>query len=500
MTTARVYRGISRREHDGWIMGLTGPQAFSCVVLAFPVVWAVSIGHWWQALWSLLVCGLLTALVVVPVRGRPAFRWLGHWVLYQLGVATGWSRWLSKTAAGEPVRPEEPDLPGVLTRITFPDGPPFRADGRVCLIHDTAEGRWGATARLTHGGVGLTGDEVRELLAARLGTMLLAVGQRGIVDRLSIYVRSVPDDGTEYDIYRRRHQADDAPKLATEVTEEISRRIGNVSMRHEVFMTVSGREDALRKPAQHAGGGIAGRAYVLYRAMDGLEDPLKSLGVQSIEWLDGAGMAEAIRTGFNPMAAGVLTTQRLSCGGEGLPMAASGPTQAPSPQIRSYVHDGCCSVAYTLLMPTSGAVFGSLAPILAVRSPGERRTLAVHYEVEPDAVARKDVQAQRFRNSIVRDLKSRRGFSRTAADERQADGAVSQERAVDAGHGLVRSAWAASITVPADRNIEDHAARMENDAAGRFRLLRLELAQDSAFVAACIPVGVGLPRKKGGLL
>ena len=32
------------------------------------------------------------------------------------------------------------------------------------------------------------------------------------------------------------------------------------------------------------------------------------------------------------------------------------------------------------------------------------------------------------------------------------------------------------------------------------RLLRLDLAQDSAFVAACLPLGIGLPRSRGGLL
>jgi hypothetical protein len=42
--------------------------------------------------------------------------------------------------------------------------------------------------------------------------------------------------------------------------------------------------------------------------LDGLEDPLKALGAQSVQWLCGAGMAEAIRTGFNPASAAVLTT------------------------------------------------------------------------------------------------------------------------------------------------------------------------------------------------
>ena len=45
MTTTgpRVYRGLNRREHAGWIMGLTPMQALTCLVLAVPVLmaWAV---------------------------------------------------------------------------------------------------------------------------------------------------------------------------------------------------------------------------------------------------------------------------------------------------------------------------------------------------------------------------------------------------------------------------------------------------------------------------
>lgn len=475
----------------------------ACLVagLAVPVVWAVSAGAWRNALVLLGVFGAVVVLVVVPLRGRPAARWLAQRASYQFGVVTGWSRWQSRAAAGLPVDPAEPDLPGVLTRLRFPDGPPYRGEGRVCLVHDTAEGRWGATARLVHGGVGLISGDMRELLARRLGTMLRSSGAHGIIDRLSIYVRSVPDDGTEYTVWRECNEAADAPPLALDTTEELSRTVGAVSVRHEIFLAVSGTEEALRKPAQHAGGGLTGRAAVLYRALDGLDDPLKSLGVHSIQWLDGAAVAEAIRTGFNPHAAEVLTAGHLAGTADThLEWAAAGATHAPPPEPRSYSHDGFTSVSYAVLMPPSGTVFGSLGPLLAIRTAGERRTLAIHYEVLSHAVAARDVRSQRFTAGVLRDLKARRGFARTAADARQASTAGAQEQAVDAGHALVRYAIAASITVPGERSVEDHAARMEADAAGRFRLMRLDLAQDSGFVAACLPVGIGLPRSRGGLL
>lgn len=502
MTTAgpRIYRGLNRREHAGWIMGLTPVQALTCLLLAVPVLWTISAGRFVDALALATICGVVACLVVVPVRGRPAFRWLWHLVLYQVGVITGWSRWQSKAATGAAVAPDEPDLPGVLQRVAFPDGPPFRDQGRVCLVHDTGEARWGATARLTHSGVGMLSEAQCERLAARLGNLLLSIGHRDVIDRMSLLVRTVPDDGTEYEVWRASHQVRDAPPLARHATSELDKTIGSVSVRHEVFVTVSGREDALRKPAAAAGGGVAGRAFVLYRVLDGLEDPLKALGAQTVQWLSGAGMAEALRTGFNPASAAVLTTGHLTSSTSGLPLAAAGPTQAPPASPRAYTHDAFTTVSYTVLMPEAGTVFGSLGPLLAVKTAGERRCLAIHYEVMDARRASRAVQGNRFRANVMTDWKSSKGFATTAADEREATGAKAQERAVAAGHSIVRYAVAAAVTVPRHWNVEDHAARLEHDAAGRFRLLRLELAQDSTFVSACLPVGIGLRRLRGGVL
>ncbi|MCF7547277.1 SCO6880 family protein [Pseudonocardia sp. WMMC193] len=498
----RVYRGLNSKERAGWILGLTPWQALACLALAAPVLLAMSAGRWSSAFVWLLLDGTLAALVVVPIRGRSAMRWLADLLLFQLGVLMRWSLWQSRAAAGDPGPAQEPDLPGVLARLRFPDGPPHR-QGRICLIHDTGQGRWGATARLTHNGVGMLSDADCERLAARLGTLLIALGHRDVVDRMSLYVRTVPDDGTEYDVWRAAHESSAAPHLARLATDELDRTIGSVSVRTELFVTISGSETVLAKPAKAAGGGTKGRAYVLYRVLDGIEDQLKALGVRTITWLTSAQLAEAIRTGYNPAAAAGLTAAHLAhpdpVGEDGLPMAAAGPTLAPTPAARAYHHDGFSSVSYAVMMPEAGTVFGSLGPLLAVRTAGERRTLALHYQVLSHKSAQRAVQRGRFRNNVMTDYKSSKGFTTTAVDARRAGGARAQESAVASGHAMVRVSAAASVTVPADWNLEDHAARLENDASGRFHLLRLELAQDSAFVSAAVPVGLGLPRLKGAL-
>jgi hypothetical protein len=499
----RTYRGLNIRERAGWVLGLTPWQVAVVIVLGVPVLASMSTGRWREALIMIVTNGIGAALVVVPVRGRSALSWLADLLMFQVGVAMRWSVWQSRAAAGAVDQQDGPDLPGVLTRLRFPDGPPLRDQGRVCLIHDTVEGRWGATARLTHSGVGMLSDAECERLAERLGTLLSAIGQREVVDRMSLLVRTVPDDGAEYDVWRAAHEDPRAPLLARATTDELDYTIGSVSVRTELFVTVSGTETVLRRPAQAAGGGIQGRAYALYRVLDGVDDQLSALGVRTVNWLTSPGLAEAIRTGFNPAAAAGFTSDHLvhpdAARTAGLAMSQAGPTLARSPAARSYTHDGFSSVAYSVLPAESGTVFGSLGPLLAVRTPGERRTIAIHYEVLSKRAANRAVRANRFRHNVLTDFKAHKGFSSTAADSRRAGGAQAQESAVAAGHSMVRYTIASAVTVPADWNLEDHAARLENDASGRFRLLRLELAQDSAFVAAAVPVGIGLPRFRGAL-
>ncbi|WP_432854957.1 SCO6880 family protein [Amycolatopsis sp. CA-161197] len=494
--STRVYTGLARRERAGWLLGLRPGQAVATVGLGLPVVVALSNGDLASALLAVLWCGPAIALVIIPVRGRPAVQWLAHVLLFQVGVAFGWSRWQSRAAAGHAVDPSEPDLPGTLARLRFPDGPPMRDLGRICLIHDTADGRWGATAKLSHTGVGMLSDAQCQRLADRLGGLLGTLANRELIDRMSLLVRTVPDTGAEYAAWCASHEVRDVPTVARRAARELDRTVGAGSVRHEVFVTFTGPEHALRRPAAAAGGGVDGRAMVLYRVLDGLEDKLRGLGAQRVTWLSGGGLAEAIRTGFSPASAAVLAARGHGARA-GVPWAVAGPGRAPSPTARVYRHDGFATVSYAVLMPETGTVFGSLGGLLAVRTAGERRSLALHYEALSPRRARGAVRAGRFRAGVMTDWKRSKGFTTTATDTRAASGARAQERAVAAGHGLVRFAVAAAVSVPEEWNVEDHAARMENDIAGRFELLRMDLAQDSGFVTAVLPVGIGLPKLRG---
>ena len=57
---------------------------------------------------------------------------------------------------------------------------------------------------------------------------------------------------------------------------------------------------------------------------------------------------------------------------------------------------------------------------------------------------------------------------------------------------------AACATVPATWPVAEHGRRLDASVrAAGFVPLRLDLAQDSGFAAAAIPLGVGLPDRRG---
>jgi hypothetical protein len=487
-----------RRERLGWAFGLNAPQLGVVTLAVAPILAFMAGQRYTAALGWLPVALVMVSLVVVPIKGRVAVTWLTHWVGHTTGTATGWSTWQSQAAAGHAVTPENPDLPGVLTRFQLPDGPPMGEHGRVCLTHDTVEDRWGATARLKFAGIGMISDQECAALGASMGALALSLRASRRVDRFSFYVRTVPDDGAKYQAWREANRVADVPPLVRTSAEQMARRWAGGSVVTEAFLNVSAPEEAISTRAKDAGGGVTGRGHALHPALVGLTDPLSSMGVEPPQWLTGQGLAEAIRTGFNP-AAGAGVTRAHLAGRGGLPLATAGPVNANTGDGRVYHHDGYATVSFTLMMTGLDLPFGALAPLLAVRTAGERRALAVHCEVISTKAAKRIAQRERQHTTGLRSLKASKGFGTTSEDSRAEASARKQEDAVAAGHALLRTSVVVCTTVPAHWKVSEHADALENDIVSAFVPVRLDLVQDAAFVAACIPVGLGLHRVRGEL-
>lgn len=495
-------------RYGGWspargalMFGLSGPAAITILAGGLPSLLAVSVRNWAALLGTIPAWVLLSVLVVVPVRGRPAARWLLDWAMAKVGAMRGWSRFQSKVAAGTVSDTAEADLPGVLSGIRTHDGPPYGPLlMRPVLIADNIARTWAAVARIEHPGIGVAAASKRAGQARAFSELLEGIAGSELVSVTAVTVRSVPDDGTEREAWERANRSPSAPAMATAVNRELAAVLTTACVRTEAFVTVVVSEHRIARHAKDAGGGIEGRARVIHSVMADVEARLLGgIGCTSVSWLDSPALAEAIRTGFAPGDRGALRSAAMDGHGEdGLPMAAAGPMHAEPPEARFYAHDAWRSASFGLVLPDKGAVMGALAPIVAPGVPGERRCMSVFYEALPRHRADKKIGKDAMKKELANELRERGGFRTRASDRRDRRQVAERDENFAEGFALVRCTAVASVTVPRQWSISQYSRDLSSAITrSGFRPFPLDLAEDSGFVAACIPLGVGLPRQRG---
>lgn len=502
---APIRYGAWSKDKQGWFLGLGGGSVVTIALGGVPLLIATGAHKWLLALAWMPIWAVVIVLTAVPVRGRPAFRWALDSLLRSLGVVMRWTDWQSKAAAGTVDDFDEADLPGVLSGIRTHDGPPFGPLLiRPAVIADNRARTWAVVARITHPGIGLAEAASRARMGAGLSELLEGAATAELVSLVALQVRTVPDDGAERAAWQQRNLRRDAPRLALAVNDELAQVMTQAGVRHEAFVTVVVPESRIAKQAKEAGGGVDGRARVLFGVMGEIEARLMGpVGCSSVSWLDSPELAATIRTGFAPGDRAGLTSANLAALGDpqvasALPMAAAGPSSAPTPERRYYAHDAWNTVTDTILLPDKGAVMGALAPVFTPTAAGERRCVTVFYEPISQAKADRIVGNESMSSDLAAEMRRKGGFKVRASHRRDAARVEGQDVRLADGNALVRVAIAAAVTVPSTWSITDYGRRLESNITGSgFKPLRLDLAQDSGFAAACIPVGIGLPRRRG---
>lgn len=497
--------GAWSKDKQGWFLGLGGGAWIAIGLGGLPMLLAAGAAKWLLALGWAPAWAVLIVLVAVPVRGRSAFRWALDCLYRWTGVAMGWTDWQSKAVAGTAESLDEADLPGVLSGIRVHDGPPFGPLlVRPAIVADNKERTWAVVARISHPGIGLSEAPARARMGTGLAELLEGVATAELVSVVALQIRTLPDDGAERTAWQQAHLRRDAPALALAVNAELATVMTQAGVRHEAFVTVVVPEGRIVKQAKEAGGGVDGRARVLFGVMGEIEARLMGpVGCTGVTWLDSAGLAAAIRTGFAPgdragLMAAELAAQSDPRVAAALPMAAAGPTVAPSSERRYYAHDAWHSATCTILLPDKGAVMGALAPVFTPTTAGERRCVTVFFEPISSARADRMVGNESMSSDLATEIRHRGGFKVRASHRRDAARVQGQDARLAEGNALVRVGIAASVTVPGTWSITDYGRRLEANITGSgFQPLRLDLAQDSGFAAACIPLGVGLPRRRG---
>ena len=497
-----VYREYSR-DRIGWFFGLTGGQIVTVVLSAGPILWAVSRQAWLSAAMFTGIWVVLTVLVVVPIWGRSATTWLVSAVLFAAGRLTGWTRFRPAAAAGTSTTdPAVPDLPGPLQGIEVHDGPPAGATlARAAVIQDHAAKTWAMTAAVSHPGLGFAGAAQRAGEGAALGDLLDAVSKTELVDQVLFTVRTVPDDGAERAHWVTANRRENAPDLSRSVNNGMDTHLSGSAVRTETFATFVCPETWIARHTRRGANAVTARAEVMLEAAHEIQAMLTGgLGMNHVTWLTSPQLALACRTGFAPGdRASVIDAQAARTADPGVndevPWSLAGPSGADA-AVRHYAHDAWHSVSATIHLPLRGALMGALAPVLTPSEPGERRSFVACYPVMRQGAANRTVANSEWAADLSGHLRNKAGVKERAKNRDEAHTARGMDTKLAWGSSIIRPYAVCTVTVPNTSNPASAGRRL--DASIRragFAPLRLDLAQDLAFCATAVPLGLGLSRQ-----
>src|SRR5215211_377973 len=493
------------RDRIGWFFGLSGWQLALLAASALPVVISLQDGAWMAALGFTAIWVLVLVITVVPVRGRSVTGWLFASTAFAVGGLARWSRWRSKASTGQIDDLTDADLPGVLHNVEVHDGPPQGPELlRVAIIQNHAAKTWAVTAAITHPGIGMRDFHDRDRQAQGLSELLDVASRTELIDELLIMVRTVPDDGAERDLWIAGHRRRSGPNLSRQVNDDLRQRLTAASVRTESFVTIVVPETRIARPAKESGGGLEGRARVLYGLMGEVEAQLRGgLAMTQVTWLTSQQLALACRTGFAPAdRAGIIDAlakrEKDASVNADVPWAMAGPSGA-DPLVRHYSHDAWNSVSCTITLPVKGAVMGALAPVLTPGEAGERRSFLVAYPILQQTAADRRTATSEWAADLGEELRHKAKIKQRARSRHE----TAKARGVDAklarGSALTRPYAVCTVTVPKNARIAEFGRRL--DASVRragFAPLRLDLAHDVGVAASTVPLGVSLTRRGDG--
>lgn len=494
-----IYRDYSRAK-VGWFFGLSGLQLCTLAASALPVFWAIHSQAWTDVLALLIVWLVVLTLVVVPIRGRSATGWLLSTNRFTIGTVTGRTRFRSRAATGRPTVAGHPDLPGVLGSVEVHEGPPTGpAQARIALIQNHAARTWAITASVVHPGIGMTDTDDRRRLGAGLTELLDLCSRTELVDELLFMVRTVPDDGAERAQWMARHRRADSPALSRHVNDDLHQILASASVRAETFVSIVVPEARIARAAKEAGGGLAGRARILYQLAGEIEAHLRgAVAMTEVTWLTSPDLATACRTGFAPAdRAGIVDAHAASQAGGDVPWELAGPSGADT-LVRHYAHDAWNSVSATVRLPVKGAVMGALAPILTPNQPGERRSFVVAFPVLRQSMADRQSASSEWAADLGDALREKAKVKQRTRSRDEADKVRALDRKLARGNSMTQPYAVATVTVPNTARIAEFGRSL--DASIRragFAPLRLDLSQDVAFACSSVPLGISLTRGTG---
>lgn len=517
-TTTRRYL-FAPLERRGVLLGLVPSQVVSIAAsLALAVLVVQVRADAFGILGGLLTVTLGALGAFVPLAGRPPLAWLP--------VVAPWLRRRRRGAALNPApvagRPLFPAVPGPPTgapggeaRALSPrpgpsvlhTAPWSRADGSRSLaggveilaapaepgqpelgvVRDRLTGAMVAALPVRGGAFALADPVDKERRLAAWGSVLAGLSRAGSpVDRVQWVERASAGNGAA--LRRYLEEAAVPPGLHDAVSPnpaEAARRsyaeliagAGGSSLEHECLVVLAVHPRRAGRAPRGFGRGEQALMGLLRREVRLLQGQLRGAELAAADPLDPAGLAAALRAGFEPGARGPLGP------GGAWPLA----TAESWSSLRT---DGAWHATYWVAeWPRVEVGPDFLAPLLL---GGARRTVSVTFAPVAPERARRQAESARTAGVADEELRRRAGFLPTAKRSREAEGIAQREAELADGHAELRFSGYVAVTGPDPEALEAACAEVEALAQqARLELRRLYGQQRDAFTWT-LPLARGL--------
>jgi hypothetical protein len=468
--------------------------------------------HSWAAFGvAVPVASLLVAAALVRVEGKAPAQWMRTYLASVRVRLSGGHRFRSSpryqtlTGADRIGEQDDPadqwDLPGVLAPLRLLAA--SDAQGSVlAIVHHRVHNTYTAVARVSHQGLALLATaQAQHRVQGWASWLAHACAEDGAICRIGTYHAAEPGEVDELAGWADAHVRDDAPAQAVDLVGRILAADRRKVAEHSSYLSVSLSAGRCRREVRNAGGGDAGACAVLTRRLSTLATGVLGAGVVVEGWLGPRDVAAVIRSAYAPhtrreLGARAVRARRPGWTGAeaGVPPALAGPTWAET-SWGVYEHDDSWSVVAEIDWPRSPRDASMLAGLLAASARG-RRNVALIYEPIGPRAAERHLQVDKTRRDVAIRLRQRTGQIAPEREHRDLAVAAAQDAEVAAGHGLLRFAGYASVTVTDRSLLEEAWDELCADAgAAGLVLRRCSGWVDTAFACAAVPVGMGLPGK-----
>ncbi len=324
----------------------------------------------------------------------------------------------------------------------------------------------------------------RNARVAGWGRVLAAATRTGAIRQLQLLERSIPDDGSALAEYTDTHLSSDPQQLTlTDAYRDLVGGLRGGADRHQAFLAITVDRAAATSRIKAAGGRIGGLVAAWRQEYALLARLLPAAGLDVVDELSPARIAQVVRTGYDPAAALTLPAN------VSLDLRSAGPVAGREEWDHLRTDGAFHAVLWVAEWPTAHVPADVLWPVIF--PPGVQRTLSLFYQPYTRTQSETAIRAKHSEILQSSWLKDKLGRVETLADSKELDDVLARESELLAGHGEVGLLGMITVTAA---SLDDLAAAVTSVHAAATQagldLRRVHGKQLQGFTAAALPLGI----------